>query len=416
LHFISSFSFVDRDSQQSEAALTSVLLVARVIPVFCAMFLCLAAVPLRHYGLLFRELLRSPLVWWLWYAVVATTSGFANGIEPIWSAWKCTEIVGVLIWAAAVSVHLTLTNDKQLLEKCYQALFYSSYAVCAWAMLTVVQGDLGWRAYLYESRRLNMDWPHINSITLGTLAMFCMLGCFIRVKPGQLRLAIIMAVLPSLVFVMARSRTPLLGLCLLGVIAILSTNMSRSYKLVFPCLLFAIAVGALVSPDFRTRLRIESPQEIQSGSGRIRTKSGAESAWAESIRAIEKQPLIGYGYLNAKRFIKDKDRSVDNGALQALLSAGFIGATPLIIYVPILGWMWLLGTRTRRELSQQTRRLAAFGLIAYSLAVAKSMTTNSLSGSGFPLLLLLLSSYSLRITRVESQMHPSIPSTADIPV
>lgn len=391
-----SFSYVDKELRVTEGVqVTRTHTIYRILPIALVVVLSAAAAP-RQIGRTLRQMFNPPILWWTWFAVVAIVSGFLSGIAPLWSAWKCTELLVAMFWASTVLVVSYSEKSDRVVEKCFVAVTAFCYLITVWALASTYQDNP--MEYIGGAKRLDLDWPGINSINLSIIAAFAIVGSWLLLR--HLNPLIILVVIgpPLLMLIMARSRTGLVGLALAGGYAVFTQRVKAAYRLIFVLFLVGVVVAFATSEDLRSSFRLSSMSELLRGSGRIETEQG-DSAWAECINKINEQPLIGHGFLNMTRFMYRGKRVVgDNGFLHALVSAGFIGATPMMLYSVSLFIVWFrLGAAGFAD--RRSNLLFGFGSSAACIAFLKALTTNSLTSSDFAMVLFLLSAVAVTVLR-----------------
>lgn len=403
-----SFAYVNRDLVVTEGVqVTRSHAIYRIIPI--AMVAILSAIAAaRRIGRILIRMVNPPILWWTWFAVVAITSGFLSNIAPLWSAWKCTELLVAMFWASSVLVCCYDSKSTDVVEKCFAAVLALCYVIVIWALISV--GMDGPQQYLSGAKRMQLEWPGINSINLSVIAAFAIVGCWILLRRINPFLLLTLMAPPLLLLIMTRSRTGLVALALAGSYAMLTQRVSRNYRLIFGTLLVGIIAAFALSEDLRANFRMSSVEELVRASGRIETERG-DSAWAECMRRIGDSPVIGHGFLNMTRFMYRGKRVVgDNGFLHALVSAGFVGATPMILYAVSLFIIWFrLGAIGFGD--GASNRLFGFGSSAACIAFLKAMTTNSLTSNDFALVLFLLSSIAVTVLRKPPDAVPAPQSS-----
>ncbi len=389
----SSFSYVATDERLSEpTGLSTVLIVARVLPIAAVILICLLATPVRRYVDLIKTVGTPPFLFWTWYASVAAVSGFVSGVSPTWSAWKCTELLVVVLWGASVTLHIQRTGETRILDRIFSLLVASCFVISLWSIAEMFREGNSLADYVMLRRRLDTTWPHINSITLSVISLFAICGGVLVTSRMMLPMRVAFALPLLAVFLLSRSRTGLLALIALAVFAFATNTISRGKKttLIMICLVFvAVLVG---SSALREWMRIDSWSELARGAGRIRTIDG-RSGWGETIQIIKKSPEIGVGYVIVRRFLDSDHAAVDNFVLQSLVVAGVIGALPMILYSSFIFFRWLLRVRF---LDPESRRVGEMGMLATCLGFIKSFTTNGISALDFSLIIFLFGAISLQ--------------------
>ncbi len=401
----SSFSYVTDDERFSTTAvMTDVLLMARVLPLAAVAAICVVTTPVRHYYDLARELTRPPFVFWIWYALVAMVSGFSSGLSPLWSSWKCIEVLIVVVWTATIALWIKRSQSTYVLRRCFFLLTLACNLVSLFALSEIAREGSSIREYVVQGLRLDTTWPHINSITLSVISLFGMCGGVLLMGKTRSPLRLLLLIPAAIAFGLARSRTGLLGLFVVASYALLSSSISKGKKLGLISLGMAMLIVVATSQDFREWMRIDTWEEIARGAGRIRTQEGNRSGWGETVRLIEKSPTIGVGFTIVRRFVDQSHIAVDNFVLQSLVAAGFLGATPMILYTGYLFVRWLGRIRTG---DRGAKQVAEWGLLATCLGVVKSLTTNGVSAFDVSLILVLLGAVSLRCVSEARDMEPS---------
>lgn len=399
-----SFTYVDRELVVTEGVqVTRTHTIFRIVPIAFVAVLSAAAAS-RQIGKILVRMVNPPILWWTWFAVVAIISGFLSNIAPLWSAWKCTELLVAMFWASSVLVCSYASKSHRVVEKCFMAVLAICYAIVVWSLVSIALDSP--QEYLSGAKRLQVEWPGINSINLSVIAVFAIVGCWILLRRMNPFILLCLVAPPLLVLMMTRSRTGLVALALAGGYAILTQRVTATYRLIFVVFLVGVVAAFALSEDLRKNFRMSSVEEVVRGSGRIETESG-DSAWAECVRQIGESPVIGHGFLNMTRFMYRGKRVVgDNGFLHALVSAGFVGATPMILYAISLFVIWFrLGAVGFAD--GASNRLFGFGSSAACIAFLKAMTTNSLTSNDFALVLFLLSSIAVTVL----QKPPNAPTT-----
>lgn len=391
---VSTFSFTDIERAGSEpAGLSTVLFLSRVLPLAIVTIFCLLAVPVRRYLQLIKSLGSPPCLFWAWYAGVAIVSGFVSGITPTWSAWKCTEILVVVLWAASLLVHVQKTQSTRVMERVFTYLVIASYLVCLWAIAEVFREGHSIQDYVFRNYRMDTEWPHINSITLSLISLFAIAGGILLTNRIGLPTRVFMMMPVVIVFAFSRSRTGLLAMFTVALFSMKTSTISRGKKLSFIALTLLVVGMVASSQTVREKLRLSSWDELKRGAGRIRAESGG-SGWGDTARLITKNPSIGIGFVIVKRFLDKDHLAVDNFVLQSLVVGGLVGAGPMLIYSLFAFLRWLVRVRVR---DVDSRRLAEMGLLASCLGFVKSLTTNGMSGFGFALMLFLFGALAMRI-------------------
>jgi O-antigen ligase len=386
---VTSFSFVSEEARVStEVTVTGAHIAGRIIPTFAVIVCCLIAIPKRQL-MVFREMGRPPFVLWNWYALTATISGFASGLQPLWSAWKCFEVVVAMFWGASVAVEYRSMPDSKKLTEMFSVVYWLCLIFCVVSVVVAFNRGIG--LYLSGQERFQLDWPLINPLTLSVMAAFALIGGLLSLRRISLIWRFAMSIPPLGALLLARSRTGLLALLFAAAYAIVCSRLEKSFRVFMFLLITAMLALMIASPDLRKQFRMSDISEISKGSGRIEDAQG-RSAWGECLRLIKKSPLVGYGYINLPRFVYHYKFTVgDNGALQALVAGGIIGAVPAILYVLFLIWRWIyFASQVSVTPNLQERVLFGYGVGATCVAVTKSLTTNSLSVSDFAIVLFLL--------------------------
>jgi len=400
LLFLFSFSYQQELTPEVEAISYSLFL-TRVLPLALAALLSWSAVPRQDLLLLLRTLLSVPFVFWCWYALVGIISGVASEIQPLWSAWKCLEIVIVMCWAAAVFTRAKRDCHFQVLKSCYGYLLVASYVLLLWTLVSNFQDyGFGNLINLESSARLSNTWPNINPLSLAIIAAYCLLSPHYLLPSKHKVLTCVLSVIPLFILVGTRARTGIFAVGLFAVFSVLSRKSSPLKKAVILATLIAFILTLTQSESLGQVFRVSNYNEVVAGGGRFSSEIHENSAWAKSLDLIIESPFFGVGYLNVKRFIPTYDLPVDNFVLQALVSAGFVGAIPIIFYVLFLvfRWSWAL---TRDSIISRQPRMVGLGNVALSLAFSKALTTNELSNHGFALLLFLLVVISFKATQIK---------------
>lgn len=380
-----SFTFASSGTTSS-ATLSTALALARILPIGIVVLICLASVPIRDYGVLAKSLATPPFVFWIWYAIVAFTSGFLSDISPAWCAWKSIEVFVVITWGAALALHARRVGNGVVLERAFKALVFGGIVISCWSLAEVLRRGESLAQFVFSEKRLETEWPGVNSINLSILSMLAL--CGIVVMEGRSRLLRRWLLLVPLigVFLLSRSRTGLLGsLTVIGV-SMLSSNVSKGRRAAFVLLGICMFAVFASSSSIREWMRIDSWQEISKGAGRIVSESG-RSAWGETLEKIQDRPAIGYGFVNVQRMMDRNHLAVDNFALQSLISAGIIGAGPMILYAFYAFARWLFPMTFP---DPQFRKVAAMGLICTCMGFAKSLTTNGVAMYDSSLILFIL--------------------------
>lgn len=391
---VAAFSFTDIDRAGTEAAgLSTVLLLSRVIPMMVVVVFCFAAVPVRRYFQFFQSMGRAPCLFWAWYAGVAAVSGFVSRITPAWSTWKSIEVFTVVIWAAAVMVHVQRTRSTRVMEKIFSYLVMASYFVCLWSIAEIFREGYTIQDYIFRGMRLHTNFPHINAITLTIVSLFALGGTILLTNRIGVPMRLMLMMPLGLVFALSRSRTGIVALLTVAVFAMKTSTISKGKKLSLIALSVAVVSAIMLSGAVREEIRLTSWEEFKRGAGRIQAESGG-SGWKDTARLIMKQPAIGLGFVIVKRFLDNDHLAVDNFALQSLVVAGFIGAGPMLVYSFYVFMRWLGRVRTRDPAS---RRLAEMGMLATCLGFTKSITTNGMSVYGVSLLLFVFGALALRM-------------------
>jgi hypothetical protein len=391
-----SFSYVDTSLRIAAGVqVTRTHTIYRIVPIAMVGLLSALAAH-RQIGRILRQMLNPPILWWTWFAIVAIVSGFLSDIAPLWSAWKCTELLVAMFWASTVLVISHHEQSGRVVEKCFEAVIGLCYFISCWTLMFAI--SQGASQYLSGAERLQLDWPGINAINLSVMAAFAIVGVWLTFR--RLNAFMVMALIapPLIVIVMARSRTGLLGLALAGGYSIFTQRVKASYRFIFVGLMVAMLGVFVLNADMRENFRMSSLSELLKLSGRIQTEKG-DSAWAECISRIGESPFIGHGFLNMTRFMYRGKRVVgDNGFLHALVSAGFVGALPMMCYAVGLFVVWFrMGAAGMA--GHHSNRLFGFGSSAACIAFLKAMTTNSLTSSDFAMVLFLLSAAAVVILR-----------------
>lgn len=391
---LASFSYDMREDRfATTAALNGVLLFTRVLPLFGVVIACFLATPPARFVAFLREMTRPPFIIWIWYAGVAIVSGAINADTPLaWSTWKCTEILIVVFWATAVAVRVRADNDVALLKHCFVTLVVVAYFVCLWSLTEVYDDGSTLRDYILRGERLDTQVPHINSITLSELSVFVIAAGLLLTGRVRFTSRMLLLLPVLLVLGLCRSRTGLLAFLVLAGYAVITSTMARGRKAAILLVATGMVGALLLSPDLREWMRVDSVKELAKGSGRILTESGDRSGWMDTVNVIKKSPEIGIGFVILRRFVDERYRAVDNFVLQSLVVAGFVGATPMILYVGYMMFAWLKGVRS--DVSGH-RQLAELGLTATCVSTIKSLTTNGVSAYTFSLILFLLGAISL---------------------
>ena len=391
---VAAFSFTEVDRGGTEAAgLSTILLVSRVIPMMVVVAFCFAAVPVRRYFQFFQSMGRAPSLFWAWYAGVAVVSGFVSGITPAWSAWKSIEVLTVVIWAAAVMVHAQRTRSVRVMERIFSYLVIASYFVCLWSIAEIFREGYSIQDYIFRGFRMSTNFPHINAITLTIISLFALAGGILLTNRIGVPMRIMIMLPLGLVFALSRSRTGILALFTVAFFAMKTSTISKGKKLTLIALSLTVVSAVVLSSAVREEIRLTSWEEFKRGAGRIQAESGG-SGWKDTARLIMKQPAIGLGFVIVKRFLDNDHLAVDNFALQALVTAGFVGAGPMLVYSIWVFFRWLGRVRMRDPAS---RRLAEMGMLTTCLGFVKSITTNGMSVYGVSLLLFIYGALALRM-------------------
>jgi hypothetical protein len=395
---IASFSFDMREDRFSAStSLNGMLILTRVLPLLGVAVVCLLTVPPSRIVAYLRELTRPPFIVWGWYAGVAIVSGAINADTPTaWSTWKCIEILMVIFWGAAVSLRARDDRDIGLVKDCFVAIAMVGYLVCVWSLTEVFQGGTTLRDYILRGERLDTTFPHINSITLSVISAFVMAAGLLLTGRVRFTTRLLLLIPVLLVFGLSRSRTGLLAFLVLCGYAILTSTMNRGRKAAIVLVSLGMLGALALSSDLREWMRVDSVKELAKGSGRILTEDEDRSGWGDTLRVIQKSPEIGIGFVILRRFVDERYRAVDNFVLQSLVVAGFVGATPMILYVVYVMFSWLQGLALA-EAGQ--RQLAELGMTATCVATIKSLTTNAVATFSFSLIIFILGAISLNIVR-----------------
>ncbi|HEY6563457.1 MAG TPA: hypothetical protein VIY86_03125 [Pirellulaceae bacterium] len=393
---LASFSYRTEDRMTSGAELDDVLLLTRVIPLLLVAAICILATPVRQYYNLIREVLSPPFLLWVWYAAVATISGVSSNLTPLWAAWKCSEIFIVALWGAAMMVFMRRTRDSQVLEAAFGWLVAACLLVSVFGLTEVFRQGMTPKQVVSQNARLETELPHINSITLSMISLYAICGSLLLRTRTRLATRTILLIPVMVVFALARSRTGLLGLGVVALYAFVTSTIAPARKAAVTLIALAVVGVLMASPDVREWMRLDSWEDLMRGAGRIRTQDGRSSGWLESARLVRDEPVIGYGFIVVKRFMNANHASVDNFALQALISAGFLGARPMILYSLWVGarWLWRVSTPNPRY-----RFLAEMGMVSTCLALTKSMTTNGISTFDVSLIMFMMGAIALQIVR-----------------
>ena len=276
---VASFSFTEIDRAGDEAAgLSTILIVSRVIPMMVVVLACFAAVPVRRYFQLFQSMGRPPSLFWAWYAGVAVVSGFVSRITPAWSAWKSIEVFTVVIWAAALTVHIQKTRSTRVMEKVFTYLVITSYFVCLWSIAEIFREGYTLQDYLFRGMRMHTNFPHINAITLTIVSLFALGGGILLTNRMSVPLRVLLLLPLMVVFALARSRTGILALLTVAVFSMKTSTISRGKKLMIIGLSAAIVGSIALSSTIQKELRLSSWEELSRGAGRIKAESGG-SGW-----------------------------------------------------------------------------------------------------------------------------------------
>ncbi|MCA9262221.1 MAG: O-antigen ligase family protein [Planctomycetales bacterium] len=387
LLILASFTYVAEDRFSANPGLTGTLLFFRVVPMAIVGLCCVLATPPKDYVSYFREFTRAPFLPWIWYATVAIVSGFVSGLSPAWSTWKCVEILVVVAWAAAISVHMQQTNSYQLLKSCFSTLVITCYFVCLWALTEAFHDGTTLQDYMLRGARLDTEWPHINSITLSCLSVFVITTGLLLTGRVKVTTRVILLIPIFLVLGLSRSRTGLLALFALGIYTALTRTVSRDKRLGLAAFGLLVLGILIASPAIREMMRVDSFHELARGAGRILDAEGERSAWQETLSYVAASPEIGVGFVIIRRFIDDDHLAVDNFVLQSFVVAGLVGGLPMVAYVFYTAFRWL---RARGAADRDAKLVLELGLASTCVALAKSVTTNGVSAYDVSLVLFLL--------------------------
>ncbi|MEM7313037.1 MAG: hypothetical protein AAF497_07780, partial [Planctomycetota bacterium] len=204
LLLFSTFTYQVEDRFNAAAGLNRTLLFARIIPLFLVTMICGLSVPVRRYIELVKSFGKPPFLFFTWFAAVAATSAAINAKTPTpWSVWKCTEIMIVVLWAAAVWDLVQRTGRTQVLVRIFSLLVVSCYAMILWSIAEIFRNGESISNYVLKGYRLDTEWPHINSITLSIMSLFAISGGVLLTNRMRLLPRVFLAMPPLIVFWLA---------------------------------------------------------------------------------------------------------------------------------------------------------------------------------------------------------------------
>jgi hypothetical protein len=363
----------------------------RIVPIsICFGLISLTSLPIFNVVVTVSK--ETPYAAWIWYAMIAIFSGVISSIAPLWSGWKCIELLVVVYWATAVSSHARATGSMTTIWNCFLSMTWCCTAMVILSLVQMLQSGVTPLDFLQRGNlRLYSLWPHVNPISLSIMATFSVVGLL---HANRLNIFLkISLIAPSLLaMVLTKSRTGLLAVLLIALFTVLSSAMGRRLKQATLLLIFCGCVVVATNATLKETLRVDDYQRVMMGAGRIISADGKTSAWGDSIEFFGRSPIIGYGFLNQSRFM-GRETSTDNGLLQILLSAGLVGAIPVVLSLFLVISRWL--AVRLHEADPFYNRLAAIGGSALAIALAKSVTTISLSCADVSLQLFFLSAVAL---------------------
>ena len=325
------------------------------------------------------------LLCFLWYVAVGIVSGLISDVQPLYSTWKGLEILIVLVWGASVLVHLKTKGGHTFLRGCFLSLGLITQATIIWSLWCAwpdVFTDFG------RAHRLYTQVPHINSLTLSIMSAYNIVVWPLLLRGSRSLLMPVLVASGIVTLFASQSRTGIVAL--VSVVPLLLTTLRRLDRKVLILLTTTcvLIIPFLVFEEFRVSFRLSSLQEVLALSGR-------QYSWVESFEIFTKSPWIGFGIVNAPRFMYEKEYSVDNGILQALLNAGLIGGAPIILYILYVVARFLGLLERVGRLSGDHRRLLHCSFCGLWLGFVKCLVTSAIVVFGFSLLIFLLGAFSL---------------------
>jgi len=397
---LSYIIFLNFSQTEQGQLVNPLLLYTRVIPTFVIFALTIALNVGRRFPQSIRELFRFPSIGVFWFLFVSILWGFVQNIQPLWSAWKCFEMVVVLYMG--ISIALQCREQPGFFFKVVELVNILSLILCLWILYLrfVVQG------YSIEQLiflRLNTEVPKMNAINLSVISAFGLFYNCIKIRRTTFfRLLIIVVFL--LIFIASKSRTGLVVI-LVYILFWSVLHLRSSWKI--GSILLGLGIGSLVvNQQVLEVLRISDRQEVLTLGGRLSSNVNETGAWPETLRFVERNMFIGLGNINLSRFLDEKRFAVDNFFLQSILASGLFGS---IIYFAVLFYLafwWCRIVFSGALRSNGKGPLIKIVSILFIIAFTRSLTTNDLAfhGFGFLLFVLLFTIYiNRRILRYELQ-------------
>jgi exopolysaccharide production protein ExoQ len=247
--------------------------------------LCAAAIA-RHWGLIARTLMLRALPLHLTILLPA--------ISAVWSEDPLMTLrsgIGVIITGLFMIVVCLRLGHRAIICICLHLTLILGALSVAFALLSPGLGTMesdgisGWRGCFMHKN------PMGSRMLIGFIAALA--SMVMAESARERRLMILAAVFFAGLIVMSQSRTPFIGMLLVGGVVFL-LNPSRIVPLRLPHRAALIAIGCVGL----TMVALSRSDDLGAYLTDNRTLTGRTDLWNDLLVIIERRPLLGYGYLS----------------------------------------------------------------------------------------------------------------------
>jgi O-antigen ligase len=269
--------------------------------------------------------LKSPLVWFLVYAVIAMLSSTYSD-QSFVSLWKGFEVFVYVI--GAMFILRSMKSFKEIEKFWTLNLFFLVLLVgSAYLSAIFVPSEAFKEIRGVSFKLLEGVYPPINSNSLTQMAAMLIAIFIVRYVYDKARiryLSLTLLTLPTLV--LSYGRTSILALFVAMLVFLI---LNRKYYYLFLLGMISLLVFWVDGYSYVELF-------LQKG-GTLNTMSGRLNNWPQAWELFKKSPIYGYGYYVAARIIFaerggiEKFATTDNTYFDVLLSVGIIGFIPFIL-------------------------------------------------------------------------------------
>ena len=373
----------------------SMLLPTRILPVFLSFFISCSSLfylgTFRNSNKYFSKAVISPFTqFYLIFLIFNSLAGVFNGVSVGWILWKNFELLTGVLWIIVFSIvyHKRIVNN--LVEKVSLLLFIFILSISTYEIYFLLKTHSFLNLFLNVRPELML--PRINPIKLSIFAIFITVYSVIKLKDKKL-IWWFFIFFGLFLLIVSKSRTGFLILLLYFFYEQFIFSKIFFIRIIIISSIFSISSFFFNSQisDLANIMRIDNLESLSDGSGRISSQDSSEvSSWGESLTLIADNPAFGIGNINTKRFLSNKEKSVDNFILQNFIAGGFFGGVLLSFWAffkfPFSFWRYFINNKEKYKNFK-----IRFANLILMIFFVKSLTTNGASFFGFEFLFLGIS-------------------------